>query len=53
MFPLSSATADNPLELFQIWLNLPARDKMVAPHFTMLWSERIPRVERDGRRGRR
>jgi len=44
MFPLLDASAPNPLELFQIWLNLPARDKMVPAYFTMLWSERIPRV---------
>ncbi len=42
MFPLLDAAAPNPLELFQIWLNLPARNKMVAPHFTMFWSEQIP-----------
>jgi quercetin 2,3-dioxygenase len=42
MFPLVSREHDNPLELFQIWLNLPARDKMVEPHFTMFWSEDIP-----------
>ncbi len=42
MFPLVSREKDNPLELFQIWLNLPARDKMVEPHFTMFWSEDIP-----------
>jgi len=24
-------------------MNLPATDKMVPPHFTMLWSEQIPR----------
>ena len=43
MFPLLDAEAPNPLELFQIWLNLPAQRKMVAPHFTMFWSENIPR----------
>ncbi|MGZ8764179.1 MAG: pirin family protein [Acidimicrobiia bacterium] len=44
MFPLLDSTAPNPLELFQIWLNLPAADKMADPHFTMLWSDDIPRV---------
>lgn len=42
MFPLLSAHDDNPVELFQIWLNLPAVDKMVEPHFTMFWAEDIP-----------
>src|SRR5438445_9901225 len=39
MFPLLEQGADNPLELFQIWLNLPAASKMAAPYFTMYWSE--------------
>ncbi|MDM0044589.1 pirin family protein [Variovorax dokdonensis] len=43
MFPLLRTDADNPLELFQIWLNLPAASKMAPAHFTMFWSERIPR----------
>jgi quercetin 2,3-dioxygenase len=42
MFPLLNQTQPNPLELFQIWLNLPARNKMVEPHFTMFWAEDIP-----------
>ena len=48
MFPLLDRAASNPLELFQIWLNLPAASKMAAPYFTMFWSERIPhRTVRD------
>ena len=43
MFPLLNQSQNNPLELFQIWLNLPASHKMVAPHFTMFWDEKIPR----------
>jgi redox-sensitive bicupin YhaK (pirin superfamily) len=45
MFPLRHTDAPNPTELFQIWLNLPAKSKMAAPHFTMLWNEDIPRQE--------
>ena len=53
MFPLLNATEPNPLELFQIWLNLPAKNKMVAPHFTMLWNERIPRLVHHDEAGRK
>jgi quercetin 2,3-dioxygenase len=49
MFPLLNVNAPNPLELFQIWLNLPAMSKMVDPHFTMFWANDIPnRVVQDG-----
>jgi quercetin 2,3-dioxygenase len=44
MFPLLDRSRPNPLELFQIWLNLPSSDKLVAPHFGMLWAKDIPRV---------
>ncbi|HVJ98031.1 MAG TPA: pirin family protein [Acidimicrobiia bacterium] len=43
MFPLLDRSGPNTCELFQIWLNLPAADKMVEPYFTMLWNEQLPR----------
>jgi hypothetical protein len=43
MFPLLKSQERNPLELFQIWLNLPRRSKLAQPHFTMFWSEHVPR----------
>jgi len=43
MFPLLDDAGPNPLELFQIWLNLPAVDKLAEPHFAMLWDGDIPR----------
>ena len=45
MFPLLERDGPNHLELFQIWLNLPSADKMVDPHFTMLWSKDVPVVK--------
>lgn len=42
MFPLLKKDKANPMELFQIWLNLPKVHKMVEPHFKMLWKESIP-----------
>ncbi len=44
MFPLVQTEQPNPAELFQIWLNLPTRHKMVEPHFTMFWREDMARV---------
>lgn len=48
MFPLLDAAAPNPLELFQIWLNLPAANKLVDPHFSMLWADAVPVHRADG-----
>ena len=44
MFPLIDRKGGNPVELFQIWLNLPHADKLVDPHFSMFWSEKVPVV---------
>jgi quercetin 2,3-dioxygenase len=41
MFPLLDRTAPNPVELFQIWLNLPHANKLVEPHFAMFWKDVI------------
>lgn len=45
MFPLLKQEEKNPLELFQVWLNLPAKSKMAEPHFTMFWADSIPNFE--------
>ncbi|QDE67393.1 pirin family protein [Myxococcus xanthus] len=48
MFPLLHRDQPNPVELFQIWLNLPRANKLVEPHFSMMWNHVIPRhVARD------
>lgn len=45
MFPLLNQDTDNNMELFQIWLNLPKKNKFTEPHFKMLWAETIPHYE--------
>jgi redox-sensitive bicupin YhaK (pirin superfamily) len=50
MFPLVHRGKPNPLELFQIWLNLPGAKKFAEPHYTMFWNEMIPKIiEKDAR----
>lgn len=52
MFPLLHQDRSNPLELFQIWLNLPRAAKMVEPHFSMFWAPEVPRVVHHDAQGR-
>jgi redox-sensitive bicupin YhaK (pirin superfamily) len=42
MFPLLETARDNPLELFQLWLNLPPQGKRAAPAFKVFWAEQMP-----------
>ncbi|MDD4516160.1 pirin family protein [Massilibacteroides sp.] len=48
MFPVLSSEKENPMELYQIWLNLPKNGKFVEPDYKMFWNEQIPVVE-DGK----
>ena len=40
------------MELFQIWLNLPKKNKMVEPHFKMLWGSKIPKFQQKDTAGK-
>jgi len=53
MFPLVNEDKGNPLEIFQIWLNLPKASKMVEAHFKMLWRENIPVVNHIDENGKK
>lgn len=52
MFPLLNTEKENPLELFQVWLNLPKAKKFAEPHFKMLWAEEIPLCKLEDKNGR-
>lgn len=53
MFPMVHEDKANTLDLFQIWLNLPAKKKMAKPDFTMFWAHQIPHVVQTDAAGRR
>jgi redox-sensitive bicupin YhaK (pirin superfamily) len=42
MFPLLDKESANTLELFQIWLNLPASRKFADPSYIMFWNGDTP-----------
>ena len=44
MFPLLNQGQGNPMDFFQIWINLPAANKRVDPHFSMFWGKQIPKI---------
>jgi redox-sensitive bicupin YhaK (pirin superfamily) len=52
MFPLIYRDKGNPLEIFQVWLNLPKASKFVEPHFKMLWGDTIPVIKEQDEHGR-
>lgn len=43
MFPLIHKEKPNHTRFFQIWINLPARSKMVDPAFAMFWANEVPK----------
>ena len=45
MFPLVESKSANPMELFQIWINLPAKSKMTPPWFEMYWADVQPKKD--------
>lgn len=51
MFPLLDEKKRNKLLLFQIWLNLPAKNRSVEPYFGMMWHEQIPVVKTKDNQG--
>ncbi|KAJ3085667.1 hypothetical protein HK100_008964 [Physocladia obscura] len=42
-FPLLNQSGPNVNRFFQLWINLPAKSKMVEPNQLMHWAETVPR----------
>lgn len=42
MFPLIHEDKENPLRLFQIWVNMQGKNKLTEPSYKMLWRDDIP-----------
>eukprot|EP00467_Chlorarachnion_reptans_P019838 CAMPEP_0114500284 /NCGR_PEP_ID=MMETSP0109-20121206/7878_1 /TAXON_ID=29199 /ORGANISM="Chlorarachnion reptans, Strain CCCM449" /LENGTH=348 /DNA_ID=CAMNT_0001677927 /DNA_START=167 /DNA_END=1213 /DNA_ORIENTATION=+ len=45
MFPLVNMDRPNPTRFFQIWINLPKKNKMVDPDYIMHWAEEVKKFE--------
>jgi redox-sensitive bicupin YhaK (pirin superfamily) len=45
MFPLLHQEQGNTTDFFQLWLNLPKKNKMVPAEFKMLWADSIPTID--------
>ena len=52
MFPLLRRDKPNPMDFFQIWLNLPKIDKRVKPYFSMFWANEVPNLTLKDPQGR-
>ncbi|KSB88077.1 nuclease PIN [Caulobacter vibrioides] len=46
--PEAFKKSGGPLEILQLWVNLPSRLKMTAPHYVGLQAPDIPKVQKDG-----
>lgn len=44
MFPLLDKKNNNPIDFFQIWINLKSVNKRVSPNFSMFWKNEIPKI---------
>ena len=44
MFPLFNTNKSNPIDFFQIWINLKSDKKRVTPNFSMFWKNEIPKI---------
>ena len=44
MFPLLNGNDRNPIDFFQIWINLSSKNKRVTPNFKMFWKNDIPKI---------
>ena len=48
MFPLLNQNEKNPIDFFQIWINLNSKNKRVSPNFKMFWKNELPKfIETD------